>query len=259
MEHAVKIEFACPTCKKRLVVDETLAGKMRACPKCQDVIEIPSLPEPAYEEVDPGNPLDDTPPKKPRNKPKQATFVVENEPRESWFQRYRSTILIVALSTLAVAAIVVILLLIVQKTKEVNATPAEIAAKAQKLKEEQLVEKRNAQQSEIDSRIREQELKENSRSVFGWLIFALIILMWIAVALSYIVFPIIMYRDSVIRGMPNGVVWVALGLIFWIVPFIIFVFARPQSRVVRCGYCGNKSLWYKPTCLHCEADIEQPA
>ena len=133
----MKIEFECPSCAKRLTVDGTLAGKSRSCPKCQEVIQIPRKSE-LTTDGDVATSEDDNetgPQKKPRTKRKLSQRSIDTESQQSWFQRQRGTIVIVALSAFAVVAIAVILLLIVQKTKEVNATPEEKEAKAQKAKE----------------------------------------------------------------------------------------------------------------------------
>ena len=158
---------------------------------------------------------------------------------------------------LAAIAIGVLVYLIVQKNRELGVTPemkqAQEAQLAKGKVQKELNDRRDAQQAVAERA--EIQATISRGSVTFW--FVLLIVVWIAGALSYIYLPIFMYRDSVVRGMPTGVAWVALGLATWLVAFLIYLFARPQSSVVLCGYCKQRCIWYRRECVHCGAEISR--
>jgi len=73
--------------------------------------------------------------------------------------------------------------------------------------------------------------------VVGWIVLNIMLLIWVA-------------SDAKARGM-SGAAWLFLIFLFGPLPLIIYIFARPQGRIVRCPTCSNKRLAVSAVCPHC--------
>ncbi len=58
-------------------------------------------------------------------------------------------------------------------------------------------------------------------------------------------------RDAKARGMDGDVIWTLFVFFVPLVGLIVYVFARPQGTLVKCGHCANKRLQSGARCPHC--------
>jgi hypothetical protein len=74
--------------------------------------------------------------------------------------------------------------------------------------------------------------------IVGGIVLGISLLVWVA-------------RDAKNRGMDNSVMWMILVFFTNILGLIIYIFARPQGKLIACPKCGNKRLEASAKCPHC--------
>lgn len=74
--------------------------------------------------------------------------------------------------------------------------------------------------------------------IIGSIALSIALLVWVA-------------RDAKSRGMDNSVMWMILVFFTSFIGLIIYLFARPQGKLVECPTCKNKRLEKSAKCPHC--------
>ncbi len=58
-------------------------------------------------------------------------------------------------------------------------------------------------------------------------------------------------RDAKSRNMDSAVIWMILVMFTSLIGLVIYIFSRPQGKLMRCDQCGNSRLQASRKCPHC--------